>query len=123
MNNTDGFVQVMDKPVKQLTLRSDLHWIQLTSGHDLWYAGGGAFDNRAFGFSGHPANGSTSIGSVADLSANWQTTKNVGLNFYYGHVWGHSAVKQSYPTNPNLQFGYVEFVYQWHSGGTGAGKQ
>ncbi len=122
MNSTDDFVQIIDKPVKQLVLRSDLHWLQLTSGHDLWYAGGGAFDNKVFGFSGHPANGSTSLGSVADLSANWQTTKNVGLNFYYGHVWGHSVVKQSYPTNPNLQFGYVEFVYQWHSRGTGAGK-
>ena len=57
MNSTDEFVQVMEKPAKRLALRSDLHWLQLTSGHDLWYAGGGAFDNKVFGFSAHPANG------------------------------------------------------------------
>lgn len=118
MNNADEFVQIIDKPMKQLALRSDLHWLQLASGHDLWYAGGGAFDNKVFGFLGHPANGYTSLGSVADLSANWQTTKNIDLNFYYGHVWGKTVVKQSYPTDPKMQFGYVEFVYHWYSSGS-----
>ena len=42
MNSTDEFVQVIEKPASRLALRSDLHWLQLTRGHDLWYAGGGA---------------------------------------------------------------------------------
>ncbi len=62
MNSTDEFVQLMDKPAKRLALRADLHWLQLTSAHDLWYLGGGAYDNKVFGYVGRPANGALLIG-------------------------------------------------------------
>jgi hypothetical protein len=115
MNSTDDFVQMIDRPSKRLSLRSDLHWLQLTSGNDLWYSGGGAFDNKVFGFAAHPANGATSLASVADISADWQTSRNINLNFYYGHTWGKTAIAATYPSNPNIQFGYVEFIYHWNS--------
>ncbi len=123
MNNTDDFVQLIDNPAKRLALRSDLHWLQLTSGRDLWYQGGGAFDNKVFGYVGRPANGSTSLASVADISADWQAAKTVSLNFYYAYVQGKSVVAAIYPSSRNMQFGYVEFVYHWHSHGAGAGKK
>ncbi len=113
MNSTDSFVQLMDKPIKALALRSDLHWLQLTSSRDLWYLGGGAYDNKVFGYIGRPANGSSSLASVADISADWQATKNVGLNFYYAYAQGKTAVAAIYPANRNMQYGYVEFVYHW----------
>ncbi len=113
MNNTDEFVQIMDKPVKKVAVRSDLHWLQLTSASDLWYLGGGAFDNKVFGFVGRPANNSHSFASVADISADWQTTKNVDLNFYYAYAQGKTVVAAIYPANRNMQYGYVEFVYHW----------
>ena len=122
MNNTDEFVQLMDKPVKRLALRSDLHWLQLTSGRDLWYLGGGAFDNKVFGYVGRPANGATSLGSVADISAAWQAAKNVDLSLYYGYARGKTVVAAIYPSDINTQFGYVEFVYHWRSNAMGAGK-
>ena len=122
MNSTDSFVQLIDKPARKLELRSDLHWLDLTSGKDLWYLGGGAFDNKVFGFTGRPANGHTSFSSVADISSDWQTTKNVAVNFYYGHGWGKSVVGAIYPTGRNIQFGYTELVYRWgiRSGGAKA---
>ncbi len=113
MNNTDEFVQVMDKPVKPLAVRADLHWLDLTSPHDLWYLGGGAYDNKVFGFTGRPANNATSLASLADISADWQVTKTVALNFYYAYAQGKSVVAAIYPTNRNMQYGYVEFVYRW----------
>ncbi len=113
MNNTDEFVQLMDKPVKQLTLRADLHWLSLTSSHDLWYQGGGAFDNKVFGFTGRPANGATSLASLADISTDWQTAKNVAVNFYYSYAQGKTVAAAIYPTGRNLQYGYVELVYHW----------
>ena len=113
MNNTDEFVQVMDKPVKQLAVRADLHWLSLTSPHDLWYLGGGAFDNKVFGFVGRPANGATSLASMADVSADWQATRNVALNFYYSYAQGKTVAAAIYPTDHNLQYGYVELVYHW----------
>jgi hypothetical protein len=36
MNLTDEFVQIIDRPTPKWELRSDLHWLQLTSGKDLW---------------------------------------------------------------------------------------
>jgi len=119
MNSTDGFVQIMEKPAKRISLRSDLHWLQLTSGKDLWYSGGGAFDNKVFGFSAHPANGHTSLASVPDISTDWQTTKNISINFYYAYAQGKSVVAAIYPSDRNMQFGYVEFIYHWSSARTG----
>jgi hypothetical protein len=37
MNNKDTFVQGIDNPAKHLVVRGDVHWLQLTSGKDLWY--------------------------------------------------------------------------------------
>lgn len=115
MNNTDSFVQLIDHPVGRVAVRSDLHWLQLTSGHDLWYQGGGAFDNKVFGYVGRPGNGLTSFANVADISADWRTTKNINLNFYYGYVQGKSVVAAIYPTDRTMQFGFAEFVYHWMS--------
>lgn len=113
MNNTDEFMQLIDKPTKRLTLRSDLHWLQLTSAHDLWYLGGGAYDNKVFGYIGRPANGSTSFASVVDISADWQATKDLALNLYYAYAKGKTVVATIYPEDRNMQYGYVEFVYRW----------
>ena len=122
MNSTDEFVQLIDKPAKRLALRSDLHWLQLTSGHDFWYLGGGAFDNKVFGFVGRPANGATSLASVPDISADWQTTKNINVNFYYGYAQGKRVVAAIYPAGQNMHFGYVEFEYHWRSNRPAAGN-
>jgi hypothetical protein len=121
MNSTDGLVQLADKPYKTWELRSEVHWLDLTSGHDLWYSGGGAFDNKVFGFTGKPANGHTSFASVADISSDWQATKNLALNGYYGYGWGKSVVDAIYPANKNIQLGYFELIYRW-SRTAGAGK-
>ena len=113
MNSTDDFVQIIDKPVKRVTVRSDLHWLQLTSAHDLWYLGGGAFDNKVFGYVGRPANNSHSLASMADVSSDWKMTKNIDLNFYYAYSQGKTVVAAIYPSDRNMQYGYVEFVYHW----------
>ncbi len=122
MNSTDEFVQVMDQPSKRLSLRSDLHWLQLTSGKDDWYQGGGAYDNKVFGFTGRPGNGHSSFASVFDASADWQTTRNIAINFYYAHAWGKSVVGAIYPVDRNTQYGFVEFVYRWDHAQNGSSK-
>ena len=113
MNSTDDFVQLIDKPVKKVAVRADVHWLKLTSANDLWYLGGGAFDNKVFGYVGRPSNKSHSLASLADISADWQTTKNVDLNFYYAYAQGKTVAAAIYPSDRNMQYGYVEFVYHW----------
>lgn len=119
MNSSESFVQLMDQPVKAVALRSELHWLKLTSPQDLWYLGGGAFDNRVFGYVGRPANGARSLASVVDVSADWHATKSLDLNFYYSYARGKSVVKAIYPTGTNMQYGYAECVYHWNFKHTG----
>ena len=113
MNNRDAFVQVLDSPTKRLEVRSDLHFVQLTSNTDLWYGGGGAYDNLAFGYTGRPANQRNSLATVADLSADYQLTKALAVNAYYGHSFGKSVVGAIYPASREANFGFLEVVYRW----------
>ena len=113
MNNKDAFAQIVDRPMKKLELRGDLHLLELSSAHDLWYSGGGAYDNKVFGYQGRPANGHASLGTVAEISSSWQATKNAAVNLYYGHVSGGNVPSKIYPEGSNAQFGYVELVYRW----------
>jgi hypothetical protein len=113
MNNRDAFVQAVDRPTKRLEIRSDLHWLTLASGKDLWYQGGGAYDNKVFGYVGRPASGHSGLATVFEVTSSWQATKSITANFYYGHAAGKSAIASIYPANPNAQFGYAEMIYRW----------
>jgi hypothetical protein len=113
MNSTDSFVQIVDQPAKRVALRSDLHWLQLTSNKDLWYQGGGPFDNRVFGYVGRSANSHSSFASDADISADWRASNNLTVAFYCGYAWGKSAIAAIYPQGQNAQFGFVQLDYRW----------
>lgn len=113
MNSQDDFAQLIDKPAKKLDLRMDMHFLQLTSNNDLWYQGGGAFDNKAFGMTGRPANLHSSFSSVFDISVDYQVTSHVALTAYYAHAWGKSVVAAIYPVGKTAQYGYLETTYKW----------
>lgn len=113
MNTSDRFVQLIDKPSKKIDLRADLHALQLTSGQDLWYNGGGAFDGKVFGYTGRPGNNRNSFASLADVSADYAVTPQLTVSGYYGKAWGRSVVHAIYPRTTGAQFGYFEAVYRW----------
>jgi hypothetical protein len=113
MNIKDEFVQIVDRPKKQWELRSDLHFLQLTSGKDLWYQGGGAYDNKVFGFQGHPSGGFTSLTSVADISSDWHATPHLDVGGYYSHGWGKSVAGSVYPQGRNTQLAFLELIFHW----------
>jgi len=113
MNSTDNFAQLVDSPLKHLELRSDLHFLKLTSNKDLWYQGGGAYDNKSFGFAGRPAGGHNSFATLADISSDYQITPAFALNLYYAHSFGKSVVKADYPAGQSADLGYLELVYKW----------
>jgi hypothetical protein len=50
---------------------------------------------------------------VADVSSDWQATKNLAVNAYYAYVSGKTVVSSIYPVDRNAQYGYVELVYHW----------
>jgi hypothetical protein len=113
MNSKDQFVQLIDKPTKKLDVRADMHFLQLTSNADLWYQGGGAYDNKVFGYVGRPANLHSSFSSVFDASADYQVSSSIALTAYYAHAWGKSVVAAIYPVGHTAQYGYLEMTYKW----------
>ncbi len=112
MNSKDEFVQLVDKPMARLDLRTDLHFLQLTAPTDFWYQGGGAYDNKAFGYVGRPGNNHGSFTSLYDISADYALTKQLTLTTYYAHAFGKTVVKAIYPVEQGSNYGYFELLYK-----------
>jgi len=112
MNSTDRFVQFVDNPTKKIEVRSDLHFLKLTSANDLWYQGGGPFDNKVFGYTGRPAGGHNSFASLLDVSSDYQLNPSLALNLYYAHVFGKSVVANDFPAGTSSNYGYLEIIYR-----------
>lgn len=105
MNNNDAFVQVSLKPNAKLSLQSELHRLTLSSDRDLWYAGGGAFDD-SFGYAGRPASGHRDLATVLDISADYKLTATTNVTFYAGRAFGGDVVSSIY----NGDAGMLAFV-------------
>ena len=112
INSSDQFVQLLDKPGAKVDVRTDLHFLQLTAPNDLWYSGGGAFDNKVFGYTGRPASHHGSFSTLYDVSADYAVTKQVSLTAYYAHAFGKTEVASIYPRERDANYGYIELTYR-----------
>jgi TorA maturation chaperone TorD len=113
MNNQDVFMEFRLKPTTRLAIRADIRHLRLSSGADLWYLGGGSFQEGTFGFVGRPSNQNKSLGTLFDLSFDYDLTKSTRLTFFAGGVRGGDVPSAIYPaggSNPGARFLYLEFV-------------
>ncbi len=110
MNNEDAFVQLRMKPHAKLALRTDVHYLRLSSERDLWFVGGGAFQQKTFGYVGRPATGGKTLGTLADVSADFSLTPTTILTFYLAGVRGGEVAKSIYPDGENSRFAYLELT-------------
>jgi hypothetical protein len=110
MNNEDGFIQLILRPLPGLVSRTDFHNIRVTETRDLWYQGAGATledRNVGFGFPGRPVFGKRNLFQVIETSLSYDLYKTVNVNVYYGHAFGGGAVRALF-TGDQADFGYVE---------------
>lgn len=112
MNSSEQFVQLIDRPHKQVELRTDLHFLQLTAPSDMWYQSGGPYDNKSFGYVGRSSNGHGPFSTLYDASLDYAINKQLGLTAYYAHVFGKSVIKAIYPVQPDANYGYFELQYK-----------
>ncbi|MBP6821204.1 MAG: alginate export family protein [Acidobacteria bacterium] len=110
MNNEDVFVQLRLKPHAKLALRTDVHHLRLSSERDLWYGGGGAFQQKTFGYIGRPANSNKTLGTLVDVSADLAITPTTVLAFYLAGVRGGGVAESIYPAGKNSRFAYLELT-------------
>jgi hypothetical protein len=113
MNNEDVYAQVRLKPHARVSLRAETHFLRLSNKNDLWYAGGGAFQEGTFGYTGRAGLGHRSLGTLFDLSADITVTTTTTLTFYGAGVRGGNIEAAIYPAggvNPTARFFYAELT-------------
>lgn len=110
MNLEDLAIQLRIKPHSRLGLRTDLHELRLRNANDLWYLGGGAFQQKSFGYTGRPANGQRRLGTLADLSAEVTINPLTTVTFYLAGVQGGGVPARIYPDGKNARLLYLELT-------------
>jgi hypothetical protein len=95
MNSRDVFVAGSWK-TGRWTLTSELHRLRLASANDLWYSGGGAFDDRAFGFAGRPSAGRKDLAVVFDLGADFAINPKTTIGAYAAVARGGEVVESMF---------------------------
>jgi hypothetical protein len=116
MNNQDIFGELLLKPIRRISLRADVHSLALSNSHDLWYLGGGAYQQTTFGYTGRPSNGHSSMGTMLDGNIDYSLTSRTTLTSYGGVVRGGAVESAIYPvagSNPVAHFVYFEFLQRF----------
>ncbi|MBZ5607562.1 MAG: alginate export family protein [Acidobacteriia bacterium] len=113
MNNRDVFGELMLRPSKRLTIRTDVHSLRLANSNDLWYSGGGAFQPWTFGYTGRASNGQSGLATLYDASGDFNLNRYFSIGAYYGHAAGKLAVQSIYPDGEDANFGFVELLFKF----------
>jgi TorA maturation chaperone TorD len=116
MNNQDVFAEFRLKPAAKLAVRADARHLRLSNRRDLWYLGGGAFQEPTFGYVGRPSNQRAAMGTLIDLSLDYDFAAKSRLSFYFGGVRGGRVPSAIYPaggSSPVARFLYVELLQQF----------
>lgn len=108
MNTEELFAHLTLRPSKRVVGRVGVNALRLTESGDLWYAGGGAFDDRSFGYAGRPSNGERSLGRVADGSIEWKPRRWLAVEGYLATNWGNAVAARTYAGSGRGRFGMLE---------------
>ncbi len=107
MNNSDVFAELLLRPHPRVVIRTDAHYLALTERADLWYAGGGATNDRLFGYAGIPSGGSRDLAYLIDLSFDARVLDWLAVGLYVGHAFGQGVVSATFP-GKDVTYGYLE---------------
>jgi hypothetical protein len=116
MNNRDLFLEFRLKPASKLSLRTDVRFLRLSSRGDLWYLGGGAFQESTFGFVGRPSNQHSDMGALFDVSIDYNVTSLTTFTVYIGGLRGGAVQSAIYPAggaNPGARFLCLELLQRF----------
>ncbi len=113
MNTRDVFGELVLRPSKKVTLRSDVHSLRLADSNDLWYSGGGAFQPWTFGYTGRTAGGQSGLATLYDMSVDYNVNPHFSVSPYYGYAAGKLVIGSVYPQGKNANYGYLELTYRF----------
>ena len=112
MNDEDVFAELVLHPLARVGVRADYHWLRLTEPRDLWYAGGGATNDRVFGFSGTPSGGRRELAHLIDIGVDVKINEWIAVYLYYAHAFGQGVVASTF-AGTDASYGYVEVTARY----------
>jgi hypothetical protein len=113
MNNRDVFGELILRPSKRVTVRTDVHSLKLANSNDLWYSGGGAFQPWTFGYTGRASNGQSGLATLYDGGVDFNCNRHFTTGLYYGRAAGKLVMQSIYPLGKNANYGFVELTYKF----------
>ena len=111
MNMNEAMGQLVLNPLPAVEVETSLHGLWLDSSKDLWYTGGGAYNNSIFGYTGRPSVGHGYLGTLADCQLSWKINRHFALELYYGHAFGGSVVGANYSSGREGDFGFIQTTW------------
>ena len=108
MNNTDLFAELILRPTKRISIRSDVHAIDVANSADFWYTGGGAFQSSTFGYAGRAVSNQSGLATLVDVGPDVTVNAHTAFSLYYGHASGGAIPHAIYSSTDNLNFFYLE---------------
>ncbi|RYX84451.1 hypothetical protein EON83_10020 [bacterium] len=110
MNSKDLFAQFILRPTPKLNIRSEAHVLQLANANDLYYLGGGAFQDNGFGMAGRPSGGHKGLANVFDISFDYTLNPRSSVGLYVARALGKGAIANTFTQNKNATFGFIEYT-------------
>jgi hypothetical protein len=107
MNSRDLYAIGSFRATPTLRVTSEVHRLRLATLSDLWYAGGGAFEETSFGFAGRPSGGSRDLATVVDVGAELAIGKKTSVGAYVGLASGGDVIDSIYG-GTDARFAYLE---------------
>jgi hypothetical protein len=113
MNTSDAFAELILRPSKTVTVRTDVHALRLADANDLWYQGGGAFQASTFGYAGRPSGGHADLATLGDVSGDVAINRHVSVGAYFSYAAGQAVTQSIYTGATAARFGYVEMLLRF----------
>ncbi len=118
-NLQDIFVQAILRTVPRrgmpsplFTVRSDIHSLRLAESNDLWYGGGGAYNNSLFGYSGRTSSGKAGLATLVDLSVDYAPAISTTVTAYLAYANGGNVISNLYKSRDSV-YSYLELNYRY----------
>jgi len=108
-NLKDFFGQLILRPSTKLNLRAEIHSLKLANAQDLWYTGSGAYENLNFGYSGRPSGGHVNLGTLCDIGADYNASRNLTISLFLGYARGGDVQAATF-IGKDADYSYLQFL-------------
>ena len=107
-NTTEVFTTLSVQLHPAVTVRAGARRLRLSEDEDLWYLGGGAFEDETFGYAGRPSGGARGLAAVTDLGITVTPSRWMAVEAYGALAFEGDVIRGVYPGAGIGRLAYLE---------------